>query len=790
MANDNDQLNSLNKKIEQLLEQQSHLANEVNILRKEMNILRPSKAHDQQNTVLEKTAATNVTPPIPPAEKTTPSQIASQKQAAALQQIKPISKPKPKKPKRKSDLEKLIGESIINKIGIVILIIGVGIGAKYSIDNELISPLTRVILGYLTGIGLLGVGMKLKKKFERFSAVLVSGAVSILYFITFFAYDFYGLIPQTLAFGLMVVFTVFAIAAALNYNRQIIALLGLVGAYAVPYLLSDGSGKVLIMFSYMALINAGILFIAFKKYWRALFYTAFALTWLIFMSWYFFEYDQEIHFTLALVFLTIFFITFYVTFLAYKLIKKEKFNIGNTVFLLINSFIFYGLGYAILNEHETGSQLLGLFTVANGLIHFIVCVLVFKNKLADKNVFYFIAGLVTVFLTLAFPVQLDGNWVTLFWIAEAVILFWIGRTKGITFYEQLSYALMAIASLSLFQDWANAYDSYYYLENTAPKAFTNIQFLSNLIFAAGFGCIIYIMRQEKYKTDFTTKNWMPLIASILAPVVFLFVVYTTFRFEIANYWDTLSVASALTVVPEGRNYSSYLQNQNYDHFKIVWTVLYTLFFVSLLSLVNIKKLKSQVLGIINYILNILVLLVYLIIGLYFISELREHYIDQVQGEYYHIGTFNLWIRYISYVFVAVLLFAIYKYGKQQFMKFSNKVIFEVILVITALWIVSSELLHWLDMADYASSYKLGLSILWGVFSLVLVIIGIWKNKKYLRVGAMVLFGITLIKLFLYDIASLNTISKTIVFVSLGILLLIISFLYNKFKDKIIDDTNK
>ena len=61
-----------------------------------------------------------------------------------------------------------------------------------------------------------------------------------------------------------------------------------------------------------------------------------------------------------------------------------------------------------------------------------------------------------------------------------------------------------------------------------------------------------------------------------------------------------------------------------------------------------------------------------------------------------------------------------------------------------------------------------------------IILGIYQNKKHLRIGAIVLFGMTLAKLFLYDIAELNTISKTIVFVSLGILLLIVSFLYNKY----------
>ena len=93
----------------------------------------------------------------------------------------------------------------------------------------------------------------------------------------------------------------------------------------------------------------------------------------------------------------------------------------------------------------------------------------------------------------------------------------------------------------------------------------------------------------------------------------------------------------------------------------------------------------------------------------------------------------------------------------------------------------------MDLAGSNQSYKLGLSILWGVYALLLIALGIWKKKKYLRVGAIVLFSITLIKLFFYDISSLNTIAKTIVFVSLGVLLLIISFLYNKYKHIISDE---
>ena len=90
----------------------------------------------------------------------------------------------------------------------------------------------------------------------------------------------------------------------------------------------------------------------------------------------------------------------------------------------------------------------------------------------------------------------------------------------------------------------------------------------------------------------------------------------------------------------------------------------------------------------------------------------------------------------------------------------------------------------MDFLGYTQSYKLGLSILWGVYSLLIVAFWIWKKKKYLRIAAIALFSITLIKLFFYDVTHLETVPKTILFISLGILLLIISFLYNKFTHEI------
>jgi uncharacterized membrane protein len=108
-------------------------------------------------------------------------------------------------------------------------------------------------------------------------------------------------------------------------------------------------------------------------------------------------------------------------------------------------------------------------------------------------------------------------------------------------------------------------------------------------------------------------------------------------------------------------------------------------------------------------------------------------------------------------------------------------VFDFALHFSLLTVLSCELITWMDLMGYPNSDKFGMSILWGAYALALVALGIYTAKQYMRIGAIVLLGITLAKLFLYDISELSTIARTVVFVSLGILMLIVSFLYNKYK---------
>lgn len=786
MEENQDQIALLLEKIERLMQKQDAFQREIAELHLEVEHLKISSFITTEAYGLPPEAIEDapVEAEAPGANEPVPSPAF---QFNGESERNPVASVPREKPKAKSDLEKFIGENLINKIGIACTIIGVGIGAKYAIDHDLISPLTRIILGYLVGLGLFGFAFRLKKQYESFSAVLLSGSMAIMYFITFAAYSFYDLIPVIPAFMLMVLFTAFTVAAAITYNRQVIAHIGLVGAYAVPFLLSDGSGRVLILYSYMALINIGILVISFRKYWKPLNYSSFLLTWIIFVSWCATKYDAGEHFTLSLAFAAAFFAMFYTIFLAYKLIRKEDFKLEDILFLLANSAVFYGLGYATLHSDIAGERFTGLFTLGNAVIHFAVAAIIWFQKPADRGLLSYAIGLGLVFVTIAIPVQLDGNWVTLLWCGEAAALFWIGRTKNIAVYELLSYPLIFLCFFSLLDDWDMGYNTYDPLvPGTRIIPLVNIHFLTSMLVVASLGFIQYTGSLKKYCSPLEAKKTLMQFLRFVIPALLLVILYCSFLKEITTFWNQLYQDSAV-VKNQDLTVPQHFHDENLLKYRAVALFNYSLLFFSLLSLINIHRIKNTALGLVNLGLDTIVLGLFLTLGLYTIGELRESFISRELSEFYYRGAGTVGIRYMSFMFVGLMLYAIHRYIRQDFLKINFRIEYDFLLHITLLTLISNELINWMDLYEPGQSYKLGLSILFGLYALVLVALGIWKKKAHLRIAAIALFGATLLKLFFYDLADLSTISKTIVFVILGVLLLIISFLYNKYRSLIFDE---
>lgn len=677
----------------------------------------------------------------------------------------------------RTNLEKFIGENLISKIGVLVLIIGIGIGVKYSIDNDLISPLTRIIIAYIFGFGLAGLGLKLRKKYLNFSSALFSGGMATAYFVTYFAYTAYALIGRTPAFALMVLFTILTVAAALYFNRQVIAHIGLVGAYAVPFMVKDNSGNFAALFTYMAIINCGILAISVKKHWSPIIYTASLFTWLIFGVWYAYLYVPEVHFNIAILFAAIFFLLLYVAALIHRLTKENSHFIQNTGLVLNNSFLFFGFGYSILNGNETANGMLGLYAAGHSAFHLMTAYIVSTLKPRANDVVQVLAVLIITFASIAVPVQFDGNVVTIVWAVEAAVLFYLGRTRGLEIFEFLSFPVMMLAVGSMFIDWATAYsDRTSYTSELNRPVFANGDFITAIVVVAAFSWIFIVNRD---------KNKAAIPASLIALLgyaaggVALFVLYNMFRIEIGNYFHLQAVQFNEVQNAEG----NYGVSSGYAMFSAAWQTVYTMIFIAVMALINTVHVRSRSLSVLSTFAGYLAMFIFVTAGMLILYDIRT-----MTGG--HAGEWaRTSIRYFSYAAAGFLLYSLYKNVISGLLdewvpRKLNSLMFEGLLYSSAFIAASCELLHVMAYFGIGDGTKLGLSILWGIYALMMIIIGIAFNKKHLRIAAIVLLAFTLLKLFFYDAAELETIPRTILFVTLGITLLAVSFLYNKYKNVI------
>ena len=734
------------------------------------------------NTVAEEMTAPVVEKQTPIAAVAEPVQETSQpKQETPPITFTPKTNPfAPKKkvrnpfePKQSTNWERFIGENLFSKIGIVIIIIGVFIGVKYSIQHNLISPAMRLVLGYLMGIGLFVTGAMLKKKYESFSAILVSGAMTIFYFVTFIAYAVFGYFPQSLAFVLMFLFTAFTVLASLSYNQVVIAIIGLVGGYAVPFLLSNNSGQVEILFAYTAIINIGVLILSFYKQWRSLYISALFLTWLLLFSTWASAYQYD-DFVPYFVFNLVTFLTFYVAFIAQKIHRVQELEAVDVLLFLFSSLSFYAMGvWLILDYYPNNRTFVAMFTLLNAVFHFLVGYYFHLKKVSSQALKYLVLVLALSFATLVIPIQFKGTWITIFWIAEAALLFGFGRTKKMPVYERISYAVAILATFSLLIDWGKGSYSIFDMEDARAyiTPFANLLFITGLLYSVAVGAMAYI--NDKYKETGTLNK----VLSFLFNIFSVLILYCTFYREISVFCDM----RALHQDPE--IYSHYEAYQDLNTFKGVWHIIYSVLFISAYSFLNVKYLKKKLLAELQIGLNFLLLTIFMTLGLYYFSELRERYMEEAQEG----GQLSLWflnIRYVGLLSLVALGNSIYALSKFLEFKTGARRVLEMLLHLVILWVASSELLHWTDIYESVANYKLGLTILWGGYAILLVVLGIFKRKKYQRISGIILVGFTLLKLFFYDTTHLDTLHKTIVFVLLGVLLLVASFLYNKYTKEI------
>jgi uncharacterized membrane protein len=182
--------------------------------------------------------------------------------------IPPATPPPPPVPSKPFDWEAFFGVKLFAWIGGFVLFLGIVFLVKYSFENNLITPAMRVVIGTVVGLGLIATGWFTATRNYRVSGQsLCATGVLVLYGNIFAAHVFYHLIELGPAFASMAVVTAAAFFLAVRMNAQVIVILGLLGGFLTPVLLSTGVDNPTALFGYIAVLNIGVAAVALRKRW-------------------------------------------------------------------------------------------------------------------------------------------------------------------------------------------------------------------------------------------------------------------------------------------------------------------------------------------------------------------------------------------------------------------------------------------------------------------------------------------------------------------------------------------
>ena len=331
---------------------------------------------------------------------------------------------------KRRDLESLIGGSWFNWIGIVAVTLGVGFFLKLAFDKQWIGPGARVSLSALLGVSLLYIGERLRGRgLKSYAYILSGGGILILYLSDYAAYNFYHLIGQTLAFLLMAIVTTTAVLLSVRLNALSVAILGLVGGFLTPVLLSTGVDNEVALFTYVALLDAGVLAVAYFKRWRSLDFLSFAGTVAISLGWAF-KFFGPGKVWITLVFLSVFFLLYALLAFFHNVLPGRPTRWFDVSLAIANATFYFGLSYRMLTEAGFDQATPATQALLISIFFTWLFYATLRWSPDDRLLRYSYVGAAATFLTVAVAIQLELHWVTIAWAVEALMLTWVGLRSG------------------------------------------------------------------------------------------------------------------------------------------------------------------------------------------------------------------------------------------------------------------------------------------------------------------------------------------------------------------------
>lgn len=639
-----------------------------------------------------------------------------------------------------TNFEKYIGENLFGKIGILIFIIGIGFFVKYAIDQNWINETARTLMGYAVGAGMLVLAERLHKRYHTFSSLLAGGAFGIYYLITAIAFHYYALFSHTIAFVILCVTTIFMSAVSVLYDRKELAVTALVGGFIAPFIISTDSSSIISLQIYITILNIGMFCLAMYKKWAILPMVSFAFTYIILWGTTalgsFSDSEAVTTYPTLFAFATLFYVIFLlpVVFIL-RTQYGENTRLGLLGIITANSFMYLIYGDFLLQHFEASSDTtayLAFFIAAVNLAIHLYLRFRVEGQDTLRNL---MLGLAVTFASMGIPILFSAANVLMVWAAESVLLLWLFTKEKNRIYELASAVLLLLTLGAL---------AYYrttdtFIHDTGDSLFFNGAFFVTTFVSIAYYVVAVIMQFNKELFSDTKRLIAYTPCNAIAYALGFSILFLAFR----------------------DNFNFHLEQPISEYASLLTANIMLLGGALILRKrfeISENKLAYEI-------------SLYLA-GILFAMTVWNYTAPD--------GLLLRWL--MALVTIAYMAYCM----RGQLLVTSNQrnLHIEYSIISTLMWLTLTRLLLiTFNEVNFSTAFSLSL----GIAAFILMCIGMRYHSKEIRIVSLAEFGIVIGKLILNDVWAMPALGKIIVFISLGAILLILSFLYQKLKDALFNE---
>lgn len=363
--------------------------------------------------------------------------------------IKPSPKPAARSEKSPNGegWETVIGGKLLNRVGIIVLLLAAAYFLKYSIDNGWIGIVGRIVIGFIAGVVFLGAGdVMMRKGYNYFSQGMSGGGIGIIYLTTFFAVGQYHLIGRMPGFALLILTALAGGMLAVRQNAYGVGLLSTLGGFLAPFMIGSQSPNTVGLLGYITVLDLAVLYLARHKNWRSLNHISFWGTMIVYMI------NYSAHFSapgesmwIYQLFAAVFFVIFGALSFYYNVLHRQATKAWDVLLLVLNAAFFFGFTCANL-EYDYHAWL-GLAAIVLAAFYLLVAMGLRRKGLGDDLLFLALLGTGLAFVTVAIPLQLSEDWIAAAWLVESVVLIFAGIRGSNAWVRWAGVVLLVLVSL-------------------------------------------------------------------------------------------------------------------------------------------------------------------------------------------------------------------------------------------------------------------------------------------------------------------------------------------------------